>query len=72
MAFAKKMMGFPSDLVSFPHRPNGLQKDVRKSLSLFLQGTDKFECKGSRYKGNSASRDDFFSFGWPYINFVRS
>ena len=34
--------------------------------------TDKFECKGSRYKGNSALRADFFSFGWPYTNFIRS
>ena len=35
MAFAKKMMGFPSDLVSFS--TNCRQKDMRKSVSRFLQ-----------------------------------
>ena len=35
-AFAKKMMGFPSDLVSFSIKLR--QKDMRKSVSHFLQG----------------------------------
>ena len=36
MEFSKKMMGFPLDLVSFS--TNSRQKDMRKSVSHFLQG----------------------------------
>ena len=37
MGFAKKMMGFPGRIWSH-FRPNCRQKDMRKSLSHFLQG----------------------------------
>ena len=38
-AFAKKMAGFPSDLVSFSMRPNCRQYGMRKyKVSHFLQG----------------------------------
>ena len=41
MAFAKKMMGFPVRIWShFRTKPNCHQKDMRKSLSHFLQGRE--------------------------------
>ena len=40
MAFTKKMMGFPVRIWShFRTKPNCRQKDMRKSLSHFLEGT---------------------------------
>ena len=41
MAFAKKMMGFPSDLVSYS-RPNSRQKDMRQFMSHFFEGVQYF------------------------------
>ena len=41
MEFTIKMMGFPSDLVSFSNQTKLPSKDMRKSVSHFLQGMDR-------------------------------